>query len=86
VALDGKGAELSGARLDAAMSRLPAHARPRVVAHVPRMPLTDGYRPKRRTVAFEAAVAQVLFRLGPAGYELAPEPAVPLESTVSLEG
>lgn len=79
-------AELTGARLDAAMSRLPAHARPRVVAHVPRMPLTDGYRPKRRTVAFEAAVAQVLFRLGVAGYELAPEPAVPLESTVSLEG
>ncbi len=79
-------AEVSGARLDAAMSRLPAHARPRVVAHVPRMPLTDGYRPKRRTVAFEAAVAQVLFRLGPAGYELAPEAAVPLESTASLEG
>ncbi|MBK6464004.1 MAG: alpha/beta fold hydrolase [Myxococcales bacterium] len=79
-------AELGGARLDAAMSRLPAHARPRVIAHVPRMPLTDGYRPKRRTVAFEASVAQVLYRLGSAGYELAPEPAVPLESTVSLEG
>jgi len=44
-------------RLDAAMSRLEAHARPRVVTHLDHMPLTDGYRPRRRAVALAAAEA-----------------------------
>lgn len=50
--------EIHGPRLDAAMSRLEAHARPRTIVRLDAMPLTDGYRPKRRAVAFDAAQAK----------------------------
>ena len=58
-------AEVLPTRLDAAMSRLEAHARPRTVAKLESMPLTDGYRPKRRAVALAAGEAgpESLFQL-----------------------
>jgi putative long chain acyl-CoA synthase len=58
------------ARLDAAMSRLEAHARPRTVVRLDDMHLTDGYRPKRRSVAVEAAAASPsrVFRLEGSSY------------------
>lgn len=49
--------EVPPARLDAAMSRLEAHARPRLVARLVSMPLTDGYRPRRRAVSLAVAEA-----------------------------
>lgn len=47
--------EVTPARLDAAMSRLEAHARPRRIVALADMPLTDGYRPKRRAVSERAS-------------------------------
>lgn len=64
--------DVTASRLDAAISRLEAHARPRCVVRLDHMPLTDGYRPKRRAVALDAAQATGarVFRLAEGRYTI----------------
>lgn len=48
---------LSPARLAEAVEPLAAHARPTQVVQLPRIPMTDGYRPRRRDLPALAAGA-----------------------------
>jgi acyl-coenzyme A synthetase/AMP-(fatty) acid ligase len=55
--------EVASERLEAALSTLPAGARPKRVARVPEIPLTEGFRPKKR--ALPVLLAEQAWGLGP---------------------
>ncbi|MBX3215827.1 MAG: AMP-binding protein [Labilithrix sp.] len=66
---------VSTARLTEAMASLPTHARPKQIARVSDVPLTEGYRPNKRAAVARAELADERWRLAQDGYESLTAPA-----------